>query len=59
LGGIFADAAVFLCQKYSCPAGIGACAEKLSLLSWRFKNRFFKMPYVVVSPAEAGRLSLS
>jgi hypothetical protein len=44
---------------HSYPTGVSACAEKLSLLSWRFENRFFEMPDVVVSPAEAGRLSLS
>jgi hypothetical protein len=41
------------------PTGVAACAGKLNLLSWRFENRFFEMPDVVVSPAEAGRLSLS
>jgi hypothetical protein len=41
------------------PIDVDVCAEKLSLLSWRSENRFFEMPDVIVSPAEAGRLSLS
>jgi hypothetical protein len=46
-------------QGHSHPTGVTACAEKLNLLSLRFENRFFEMPYFVVSPAEAARLSLS
>jgi hypothetical protein len=46
-------------KNHSHPIGVAACAEKLNILSWRFENRFFEMPDVVVSPAEAGRLSLS
>ena len=46
-------------ENHSHLIGVAACTEKLNLLSWRFENRFFEMPDVVVSPAEAGRLSLS